>query len=286
MTKCFYHSRDLDGFTSGAVVKHKFPEIELIGWDYGDPVPYNHFKEGEEIILIDISFPPEDMKKISEMGKKVVWIDHHKSAIEDSETHGYSHIAGLREVGLAACELAWEHLFPKEEMPSAILILGEYDTWRNEDQARWDNIILPFQYGMRIQCGGPEEFDPILLDRGAKSTQKIEDIIWDGKTILDYQGKENEKQCKKAAFEMDFMGLRAICLNGGGFNSQVFASVYDPERHDIMMPFQFDGKKWTVSMYSDKDEVDCSDLAKQQGGGGHKGAAGFTCKRLPFKLPL
>ena len=28
------------------------------------------------------------------------------------------------------------------------------------------------------------------------------------------------------------------------------------------------------------DKIDCSDIAKKRGGGGHKGAAGFTCKDI------
>ena len=40
---CIYHSRDLDGWASGAVVKkwceENNYEIELIGYDYGQDVP-------------------------------------------------------------------------------------------------------------------------------------------------------------------------------------------------------------------------------------------------------
>jgi nanoRNase/pAp phosphatase (c-di-AMP/oligoRNAs hydrolase) len=43
-----------------------------------------------------------------------------------------------------------------------------------------------------------------------------------------------------------------------------------------------DGRLFTVSMYSEKKTVDCADICKQHGGGGHKGAAGFTCPALPF----
>jgi nanoRNase/pAp phosphatase (c-di-AMP/oligoRNAs hydrolase) len=46
------------------------------------------------------------------------------------------------------------------------------------------------------------------------------------------------------------------------------------------MPFVFDGEQYTVSLYS--KTVDVSEIAKKYGGGGHKGAAGFQCKKLPF----
>jgi nanoRNase/pAp phosphatase (c-di-AMP/oligoRNAs hydrolase) len=54
------------------------------------------------------------------------------------------------------------------------------------------------------------------------------------------------------------------------------------EDYDIMMPFVFDGKRWTVSLYTKKKDIDVSELAKKHGGGGHRQAAGFQCDQLPF----
>lgn len=36
----FYHSADLDGFCSGAIIKYSFPECELIPINYGDTFPW------------------------------------------------------------------------------------------------------------------------------------------------------------------------------------------------------------------------------------------------------
>jgi nanoRNase/pAp phosphatase (c-di-AMP/oligoRNAs hydrolase) len=46
-----------------------------------------------------------------------------------------------------------------------------------------------------------------------------------------------------------------------------------------MMPFCFDGKQWTYSMYTLKD-INVSEIAKKYGGGGHKKAAGFQSDKL------
>jgi nanoRNase/pAp phosphatase (c-di-AMP/oligoRNAs hydrolase) len=40
----------------------------------------------------------------------------------------------------------------------------------------------------------------------------------------------------------------------------------------------------TVSLYSTKPEIDCGEIARTFGGGGHKGAAGFQCTELPFAI--
>lgn len=77
-----------------------------------------------------------------------------------------------------------------------------------------------------------------------------------------------------------------FALIKGSQNSKVFDSVYDPEKHHMMITFcrlKPPAGKWTVSMYSTRDDVDCGAIAKSFGGG-HKGAAGFQCDSLPFAI--
>lgn len=272
-----YHSRDLDGFTSGALIKLKYPEAEMIGYDYGEKLQiYPHDKE---IIMADVSLPMHEMRDLSFCAKSLTWIDHHISAIEAYNEFigdGETFLNAVLENGIAACEGTWKFLYPDEKMPLAIRLLGEYDTWRNADKKRWENEILPFQFGMRQHCNSVDSFPLNVIN----SESLVRDIIAEGKTILKYQAQVNSLQCKKASFETKFNGLRAVCLNGGGFNSDVFKSVYDESKHDIMMPFQFNGFQWVISLYTTKDEINCSEIAKANGGGGHQKAAGFQVRNI------
>jgi len=111
---------------------------------------------------------------------------------------------------------------------------------------------------------------------------------------------------------------RVLACNTIVFNSNFFDGFYDPEKHDVMCaycritqkvslpgstrehavctgavpPMSFtvteyprDGTRlvWKVSLYSTKPEIDCGAVAKTFGGGGHKGAAGFVCDKLPWE---
>ncbi len=272
-----YHNRDLDGFTSGAIIKLKYPDATLIGHDYGEPIP--KLPDEEDIIMADVSFPMEDMKYISVRSNSFTWIDHHISSMKDFEKYIVvkpHYISAVLDTTIAACEGTWNHLFPDELMPEAVRLLGEYDTWRNQNEYRWENEILPFQFGIRMMCNSAESFPVEVFE----NYELVEEIIERGKIVLEYQRQVNALQCKKAAFEMDFHRYRAICLNGGGFNSDVFKSVYDEEKHDIMMMFQFNGKFWTISLYTTNDAIDCSEIAKARGGGGHKKTAGFQVDNI------
>jgi oligoribonuclease NrnB/cAMP/cGMP phosphodiesterase (DHH superfamily) len=268
-----YHSADLDGFTSGAIIKKNFPEAQLIGWDYGNPIP--NLPDGARVIMSDISFPIEEMVAIGNRCK-LLWIDHHISAIkayeEYCEKNGGAPFEAYVETKLAACELTWMYFNPDYEWnPESVKLLGTYDSWRDDDKNYWENYVLPYQYGMRLICNSVDTFPVGVLENNHRCVE----IIQKGETVLKYQRQQNKIQCRKASFEIEWNGLRCICLNGGSFNSLAFDYVYRENKHDVMMPFQFNGKKWTVSLYSTKEEIDCSEIAKTMGGGGHKGAAGF-----------
>lgn len=274
-----YHDKDLDGFASGAIIKLKHPDAVIVGHDYGRP--FKHEIKGEPVIMADVSLPMKQMLEIARSSDwQFTWIDHHVSAIKDYEEFvgegGEGFCNAVLENGVAACEVAWKHLFPEKQTPLAVELLGEYDTWRNFDEQRWNEETLPFQFGMRIRCNGVDSFPTEVFE----DDELVKRITSEGKTVLKYQSRVNELQCEKASFETRFNGLRALCLNGGGFNSDVFKSVYDESKHDIMMSFQFNGENWTVSLYTTKDEVDCSAIAKANGGGGHKKAAGFKTEDI------
>jgi oligoribonuclease NrnB/cAMP/cGMP phosphodiesterase (DHH superfamily) len=285
---CIYHNRDLDGYCSGAIVKYRYPEAELIGFDYQDDVQalFDKIKPDTEVIMVDVSLKMPDMLRlsnhISDMNK-FKWIDHHVSAIKDYEQYtealGKRFLTPILDVGISACEITWRELFPDRITPVAVILLGQYDTWRNKDLEHWEKNVLPFQFGMRLDCNSPETFDNLFF---LKEFENIlpHNIVSQGVTVLKYQAKINETQCAKAAFESEIDGYKAICLNGGGFNSDVFKSVYDESKHDVMMPFQFNGKVWIVSLYTTKKDIDVSQIAKKRDGGGHKQAAGFQVQKI------
>jgi hypothetical protein len=105
-----HHRADFDGIFSREVARRYFGEsAEYVGWDYGDPVP--EIPEGVlELYMIDIS-----IKEL--MGHpRLVWIDHHKSAIDAYP----SSIPGYRIDGVAACRLAWQWFRSAERCGGAI----------------------------------------------------------------------------------------------------------------------------------------------------------------------
>lgn len=270
--KCFYHGLDFDGICSGAIIKHFHPECECIPIGYGDRFPFEIIIDpNETVYMIDYCLQPfSDMVKLNNICN-LIWIDHHKSAIDEYNKRNIS-MAGIRRIGLSGCELTWQYE-QGYDMPYTVKLLGRYDVW---DQG-WSKEVIPFQYGLRtvkdLDHKHPiweELFSYPILDLF------IEGIVATGKKVLKYIEASNAGYCKHFAFEGNFQGLRAIYVNVCFATSSTFDSVYDPKKHDIMIYFGLrPDKQWRVGIRTTKDNIDCSVIAKSFGGGGHPKAAGF-----------
>lgn len=49
------------------------------------------------------------------------------------------------------------------------------------------------------------------------------------------------------------------------------------------MSYVYDGNLYNILSFSSNEDIDCSKLAEKYGGGGHKGAAGFSSNTIVFE---
>jgi hypothetical protein len=286
MKYVIYHSADFDGKFCEQIARLALGELDVkyIGWNYGDPEPGKEITPQDEVYILDLNIP-------SLMDHpKLVWIDHHKTAIEKYP----STIKGYRIDGVAACRLAWqwfmyfskhENLPPKGHFlsrrlnePRSVQLAGEYDVW----DKRNPNCDI-FQHGLRScdLAGWWEE----LLTVGPTGHAAVSVLLERGKYVQYATERSNESVIKAKGFTLHWEGLTFLALNTVRCNSHSFTAGLRPE-HEALIGFGFDGKKWLVSLYGvpGKPEIDLSAIAVRYGGGGHKQACGFECRNLPFTL--
>lgn len=293
MVHIFYHVKDLDGLCSGSIARyyhevvHK-EKVEMHPFDYGYKIDESAFGSGDHIVFVDIT--PSPYEKVHELNKKhnIMVIDHHRTFIDFLEQGNESPIPGIRQEGKAACELAWEFYFGLG-MPRFVELLGRYDVWDNSNQDKWENEVLPFQYGCRLKHLDPQTdqgfncFKHWIAEylENNQDIDGIENTISDGNIILDYQAMEDSKAIKMYSFEGKFEGKSVIAINSTRANSKLFDSVWDPNKYDMMMVFVWcQAQYYNVSLYSTKKGIICGDIAKKYGGGGHVQAAGFQAKSI------
>jgi len=272
--KCFYHM-DLDGECSGAIVKNKFPECEMFPINYGMPFPFEIINFKEVVYMVDFGLQPFDLMMDLNDKADLIWIDHHETAIKESEKWDID-IKGKRQSGISACELTWSYL-NSTEVPKGVKLLGLYDIWDHRNLA-----VVPFQYGMRSYITNPDHYY-VWNFIFNNNEQFISDTISDGNTILSYLRKENSNYMDSYLLKCEWENYNCIVANRGMTGSMLFDSVESD--YDVMITFcRLPSKQWTVSLYSTKESVNVGKIAKKYGGGGHANAAGFQCKSLPFKV--
>lgn len=324
-TTVVHHSADYDGIFCREIAKKFLPDAELIGWDFGDPpLGAVRLTTGDKVYVLDL---PVD--KVFAVGfgafrsangmENVIWIDHHKSAIDSHPPF----IPGYRIDGVAACRLAWQwfmhcalpdhdgHDLPSKQdfidrkviEPEAVRLAGEYDIWDRRDP----NAEL-FQHGLRSKELTERDWQ-ILLGVGSKKTVSEieammdaghpfdlrpdgtvdESVAWmksllrNGECLQYANAKENESIIKAQGFSVFFEGLRFLALNTARCNSFSFTAGLDAN-HDGCLGFNWAGNHWRVSLYHapGKEHHDLSKIAVKFGGGGHRGACGFTASKLPW----
>lgn len=191
--KCFYHSADLDGHCSGAIVKMAEPECEMFPINYGQPFPWDQIRTGEVVMMVDFSLQPfADMIRLNELAT-LVWIDHHKTALDDAAASGVR-IDGIQREGLGACALVWEWMHRGETMPYSVRLLAEYDVG-----AHHDANCLPFQYGLRLESTWPDSEVWRRLLRPGSGIVYMADILRRGDIALRVENTLGECERLKEA---------------------------------------------------------------------------------------
>ena len=281
---------------SAAIVKLKYPDVKLIGWNYGDPVHPSVGLSNEDIIMADISFLPEVMLALHKTNN-LVWIDHHERTIIEIdkylEDEMHTPLKGLRDPKFAACELTWKYLFPNAKIPELVRLLGRYDCFGHKGTDE-EQKVLEFQYGARVVITNPEEALQYLkkyLDSEYNAFSVIEEIAYKGKSIYSYLCTEAKQKYAqkfdiylaepiKSTNRTNFISAvfarrKFACVNVERFNPVNFGIDYHKDGYDGFACFWLEGGNWNYSLYNDNGDVDCSAIAKRFGGGGHKGASGF-----------
>jgi len=268
--KYYYHDDYLRALQEG----REQESIECIGVNYNIPFPFNKITPQEAVIIVDYSLQKDgEFDALFRLTDNIIWIDHHKSALERF-AYLEDKLVGLRSVEKAGCELAWDYFYPDRKTPRVVELLGDYDTWK----FKYGDDSKYLQLGIRLHNTKPSSENWLVW---LGDSFNPDNMVKDGKLVDTFRNNYNKSLMAGLGFYTEFEGHRGIACNQGSTSSQLFDSINE-NTYDLMLPFSFDGNQWTVSIYSKRPDIDCSEIAKKYGGGGHKGAAGFQCASLPF----
>ena len=274
------HHNDLDGrcaaaiaFRSKFLAKHK--KIEFFEMDYvrADDFDFGLIAENDVVIIVDFSFTPKKMAELMARTKDIIWIDHHKTAMEyDYAKNGT--IKGIRKEGVSGCELTWLYFCKTARMPTAVKLIGDRDTWT----WKYGKATAKLNEGIKIFGTSPESK---LWDDMLGKEKGLDSIMSTGTVVLKYKEALCKNYCEQFGSEVMFEGIKCFAVNLYTFGSETFGEWF--HKYDACVTYVFVDGKGQIGVYSKTRYI--SGLCSKYGGGGHPHASGFVRSSLPFIVP-
>ncbi|GBG14880.1 NADH:ubiquinone oxidoreductase subunit L [Novimethylophilus kurashikiensis] len=258
-----YHSPCPDGFGAAYAAWRKFGyDAEYVPADH-DAYPVLDVK-GRDVFILDFSFPVSMMEAMHASARRVVTIDHHKTAQES--------LAGFPDVKFdltkSGARLAWEYFHPGTPVPYLIQAIEDRDiwVWRLPDSREFLSHLdtLPFSFEVWDQIASQEkaELDEFIA-AGALMVQKFE-------SLADTLAADAEP--------VTLFGVEGHKVNCSYlFSNDVGVRLYS-KSNSFAMVWWLEPGMLRVSLRAKKGGLDVSAFAKRFGGGGHPGSAAFRFK--------
>ena len=166
-------------------------------------------EEADEVYVLDFTFI--DMGTLAEItGQKLIWIDHHKTAMEENKELWDSNILGKRDITKAASQLTWEYLRSSHPLPTAVEYISKRDVWQFGDKKE---VISAFTGACQILLHSPEDADwKDLLASCDNKNEKVELYLRVGHALTDVRKVRIEKAFERG-IDINFHGLKARLIN-------------------------------------------------------------------------
>ena len=307
-----YHSNCTDGFGAAFAAWLKLGnEAEYFPMQYGAGTTvadlnslYPSLRD-YEIYILDFSLPKTEMDWLFDNAKRVVWLDHHKTAFEmwckeyypgklytqplvdtassRADNNDFRHTIILND-NKSGAMIAWEYFHPGKEIPMLIKHIDDYDRWQFKlegtkefNKALWSYAPWNFeQWAGIIGCGTYE----YVLEGAAilrAHEQNVQAVVKGSARRCHLSHLKDQDPAWysmhehwEAEFDVDALGLVANCPSH--LASDVGHELANQSgTYGLLWYINKDGK-CSCSLRSNGD-YDVSAIAKSFGGGGHKNAA-------------
>ncbi len=266
-----YHNNCLDGFSGAWAAWKKFgSRAEYRGLEHQEEPPSDLVNR--EFVFIDFCYPLDIMRLLVANNPKVTVLDHHIStekAVQLAHVKRYS----LKHSG---CVLSWNFFHPGVPAPWFLRAIEDNDLHVFRRPFTQEIIAavsgLPFTF---------KQWSTLAALCEKASTRKK--LIGEGKLLLSYKDRIIAKLLPTAE-KISFHGHTTYAINTPVFYSDTANAITQEFKVPFGIAWFYKHGKAHVSLRAGgPPTVDLSAIAARFGGGGHKGAAGFT---VPFGSPL
>ncbi len=282
---CIYHDHCDDGFAAAWIIHQKWKGIDFRACSYNQSPP-DHDITGQNIIIVDFSFPKPVLEEMAKRAASILVLDHHKTAraglnglsevreptvstVLNEFTKATSNILVAFDMEKSGAMMAWEFCHPDKEPSDFIRAVQDRDLWKFELPDT--HAIAMYLRSIERDFGawGMAEY---LYERernrflfGAKCIQDFFDLrvreLTRTATLVTFEGYDNVP-----LVHLPYAFVSETC--------NALLDIY-PDAPFAVGVIDANGKR-KISMRSRDERVDVSEIAEKRGGGGHRNAASFT----------
>ncbi len=227
---------------------------------------------GQVVFIVDFSYKRPIMEELCEQAHYLIWIDHHKSAMEEMEGFEHEAFVSYTDLNRSGATLAWDFLHDgrRDNMPLLLNHIEDRDLWRFKLEGTREIQANVFSYGYDF-----ERWDRLM---SANQTDLLKMTV---------AGAGIERKHQKDVNEL--VGFCKRYMSIGGYPVPVASLPYTmvSDAAQLMAEGEaFAACYWdtptgrTFGLRSTEGVgMDVSLIALSYGGGGHKHSSGFSVPR-------
>ena len=276
-TYVLYH-RDQDGQGAALAAYLKLGNTpEYISVQYGEEIP--ELNINSTVYIVDFSYKKDVIHELLAEQKKVVILDHHKTAQEELKFTPDEVVRDNLEIvfdmNKCGAWLSWEYFHPNTMVPEFIKMLDDYDRWQFKIDGTKELHAFLDMNGFSLD--GWKE----LITRFQVPEDKT-NILTMGSYLLKAQDQAVEFMSKNAKLatwhiHIDDKPETVVVANTGPYlRSQVGNLLLEKYPSAKFSVIYWDTPNDTrVYSLRSRGDYDVSDICRTFHGGGHPSAAGF-----------
>ena len=266
---CIYHGHCADGFAAAWVVRTFYDtqpdcDVEFYPAKYDDDIPRIDPAEDRHVLIVDFSYPVEQMERLALVASSVTVLDHHKTAqaaLEPLLANGT--IQGEFDMTRSGAMMTWNHFFPGEDPPALLTHVQDRDLWEFNYHNTRAIMAAVFSYDFTF-----ENWDGLMSELPSRLERE-------GLAIDRANLKMIRDHIKLNAYSAIIGYVRVPVVNCPGAWASDAGHIMGANQPFAASYTEVDGYR-KYSLRSQPGCMDVSKIAEQYGGGGHKHAAGFT----------
>jgi oligoribonuclease NrnB/cAMP/cGMP phosphodiesterase (DHH superfamily) len=273
-----YHKNCNDGTCAAAIVKYFLgadKDVNFLPLSYEDGFTPDVVDNETILWLVDFSFPMELMWRLNDKCRKVIWFDHHQSAINKLLLpEKLANTWTVLDPKKSGAGITWDELFPDTQRPVIVNNIEDRDLWK---------FKLPFSRilteAIATDLISPKDDRWSVLfsdDYTHISGEIMKDLITSGQALDRAKKIRIDRAIKRGYWGM-LKGHKTFFVNATEDISELGEKIYLSNEEPVVAAIYHFVDHNTIKVSLRSTTVNVREIAESfPNGGGHDYAAGFS----------